>query len=919
MFSPNPTPQDIFLARLFEEPLVPVGADPAPAETAALASALEAYAKRSDPEDFSSLTGFLRTYPNSAWNAALLTNLGLEYYNTGRYSKVVEALTRAWELSRSATDPKGKAIMHRALGELAYMHARLGHMTELASLLKSVEGWPFSGPATERIAGAREGLWNMEYRPEIAFRCGPFALHSIKLSLDPADPGTELIHASASTQRGLSLQQLEELSQKLGLYFQMAHRGEGAAFVLPSVVHLKVDHFAAITRQEGDRYLLQDPTFGNDVWVTTEVLEAETSGYFLIPPGELAPGWRVVAAPEGSSVWGKGQTTINDPGPHGPCDPATPGGNLCGNNEGNCKGMAVPRVHLMLVSLNIVDEPVGYSPPVGPEVRFTVRYNQRDFFQPSIFLYSNLGPKWTFDWLSYITDKPPSPFSDVEYYIMGGGTRTFTGFTSDPGANGATGSYAFQQFDQTRLSRTAPNTYVMLSRDGSKKVFSQPFVEPGRSGGTNHKIFLTQLIDPFGNTVSLSYDTNDANDARLRLRTITDAIGQDTVLAYTDVADEFKITSVTDPFGRVATFEYDLGLLIKITDVMGITSQFSYGADDFIETLTTPYGVTTFTRESAPGNTRVLETTYPDGDIDRVEYNQSLTLGVNGVGPNKEVPDDMVARNNFLNFRNTYYWSKMAYAAAHPDHTKATIYHWLHGNAHNAISTTSSGILESVKGPLEGRAWFDYAGQVGGSIFVGSTNKPAHVGRVLDDGSTQLYTYEYNGFGNVTREVDPIGRTFSYSYAETGVGAGIDLLEIRQTRAGQSELLSKMTYNTQHQPLTSADAAGQVTTYTYNDRGQMLTRTNAKNEEITYRYDDKGQLRVIEGPLPGSSITFTYDSVGRVRTNTDESGYTLTLDYDDLDRLTKITFPDGTFDQVTYTLLDRTLQWTSTTIHRADR
>ena len=76
-------------------------------------------------------------------------------------------------------------------------------------------------------------------------------------------------------------------------------------------------------------------------------------------------------------------------------------------------------------------------------------------------------------------------------------------------------------------------------------------------------------------------------------------------------------------------------------------------------------------------------------------------------------------------------------------------------------------------------------------IVVGSTNKPAHVGRVLDDGSTQLYTYEYNDFGNITKQVDPVGRTFSYIYAENG----IDLLEIRQTRAGQNELLSQKTYN----------------------------------------------------------------------------------------------------------------------------
>ena len=53
------------------------------------------------------------------------------------------------------------------------MHARLGRMTELDALLRSVEGRVFAGPATERISGAREGLSNMQTRPEIAFRCGP--------------------------------------------------------------------------------------------------------------------------------------------------------------------------------------------------------------------------------------------------------------------------------------------------------------------------------------------------------------------------------------------------------------------------------------------------------------------------------------------------------------------------------------------------------------------------------------------------------------------------------------------------------------------------------------------------------------------------------------------------------------------------
>jgi hypothetical protein len=105
MFSPNPTAQDIFLSRLFEEPLVPVGADPTPAENAALAAALQGYSKRSGPDDFSSLTGSLETYPQCPWNAALLTNLGLDYYHMGHYSKTLEIWTQAWHLARVATDP----------------------------------------------------------------------------------------------------------------------------------------------------------------------------------------------------------------------------------------------------------------------------------------------------------------------------------------------------------------------------------------------------------------------------------------------------------------------------------------------------------------------------------------------------------------------------------------------------------------------------------------------------------------------------------------------------------------------------------------------------------------------------------------------------------------------------------------------
>jgi len=85
--------------------------------------------------------------------------------------------------------------------------------------------------------------------------------------------------------------------------------------------------------------------------------------------------------------------------------------------------------------------------------------------------------------------------------------------------------------------------------------------------------------------------------------------------------------------------------------------------------------------------------------------------------------------------------------------------------------------------------------------------KPSKKGRMLDDGTTQLYQYEYNDLGNVTKVVDPLGRTTSYAYA-TNL---IDLLEVRQI-AGVNDLLEFRTYNSQHLPLTVADGSGHTNT-----------------------------------------------------------------------------------------------------------
>ena len=73
VFSEPPTDAEITRARVFEEPLVPMGGTATVDENRALSAALLAYLKKGVTEDLSQVEAFLDQYPNSAWRVSLLT------------------------------------------------------------------------------------------------------------------------------------------------------------------------------------------------------------------------------------------------------------------------------------------------------------------------------------------------------------------------------------------------------------------------------------------------------------------------------------------------------------------------------------------------------------------------------------------------------------------------------------------------------------------------------------------------------------------------------------------------------------------------------------------------------------------------------------------------------------------------------
>lgn len=868
--------------RIFPEALVPVGPTPPEAESVALRTALQA------PEAgrWAAVEEFLAKHPGSAWAPSLLLNRGLSRFDRGYFGAALADWTEAWKSGGRAegATPDADAIVARALAEAVKMLCRVGRVAEAKALLAEFGDRPAFGVNASLLEQSRKAIVQMEKLPDDCFKCGPFALGSIlKFQGALTAERHARLTAYATTAQGTSLAEVARLARgPLGLDLQTVRRATPqSAPPLPAVVHWKLDHYGALLEFKDGRYLLVDPTFGTSQWIEAEALAQEASGYFLVPAGKLPAGFLAVAEPEAGSVWGRGNCREGDGNGTKKNDPKVP---KC-PPKGKGRGMADWSIHHALASLNLEDTPLAYQPPFGPDVAFRVNYSQLEQNQPTTLNFSNVGPLWNFNWVSSLTFDSNNAFARLGE----GGTELYTRF------NGGTQTYDPEQATGALLVRVSATVYERRASDGSKLVFASP----DGSG----RIFLTQDVDPQGNALTFGYDAN------FRLVTLTDAAGQVTTIEHGSNAPGdplfYRVTKVTDPFGRFTTLAYNASAqLTSVTDTIGIVSQFGYDASGKVNTLTTPYGVTSFSfgfTDVAPaGLVTFVEVTEPNGAKQRVESVQTSIL------PQTEsaalIPAGMPARNDYLQWRNSFYWDRRAMAEAPGDYNKAQITHFLHLN----VSNVKASVIESEKAPLENRVWYFHQGQTD-SIFTneGMRSNPTHIGRVLDDGRTQLTRYSYNAQGNITEAIDPVGRTTRYTYAANG----IDLLTVRQVNAaGGEDLIGTYTWNGQHRPLTFTDASGATTTYTYNARGQTLTVTNPRNEVTTFTYDAQGYLTFADGPLPGTQdrSSFGYDAAGRLATVTTAEGYVLNLQYDNLDRPTRQDFPDGTYEEVQYTRLDPT-------------
>src|SRR5439155_14586305 len=282
------------------------------------------------------IESFIEAYPNSAWAPSLHANLGRFYLDRGRMSLALEHWEAAWLATRRYPDGSGKLVADYTLANWTRLLASLGRYETLAVIYQETEGPALDSAVAQKWMRAMEAFNDMGRHPWHSYKCGIYALHNVaqalNLSYDAAALGSVPSPAS-----GISVQALADLSGALNLGLVPVFRPAGGQLVVPSVVHWRQDHYAAIVAQVGNTFKVVDPTFGSPVYLSAEAINAEASGVFLA--AQIPAGWQRLPASEASQIYGRGYPNTQDDPDDQPCqDPCScpsGGGGSNGGSSGN--------------------------------------------------------------------------------------------------------------------------------------------------------------------------------------------------------------------------------------------------------------------------------------------------------------------------------------------------------------------------------------------------------------------------------------------------------------------------------------------------------------------------------------------------------------------------------------------------------
>ena len=308
-----------------------------------------------------------------------------------------------------------------------------------------------------------------------------------------------------------------------------------------------------------------------------------------------------------------------------------------------------------------------------------------------------------------------------------------------------------------------------------------------------------------------------------------------------------KVTSVTDPTGRVLTFTYSSGKLASVTDPASRTFTFTRNSSDDLTSVGFP--LSTSIGYGYDSLHRITSVTDARGKV----WTKGYTSGWNALAWEKDP----------LNHQTDY-----AYGSGY-----ATITDPMgHVITHNY---GSGGELVSIVAPGDRTTSFAYT-----NYRKTSTTSPS--------GITSYVTYD--SLGNILTSTDGFGNVATYSY-----NAKNDVVNLI-TPMGKEVTNG---YDTAGRLTSSTDPLGHTTTYTVNTHGLVTAVTNALGKTSTISYDSNGNATSATDPL-GHTTSTTYNILGMPLAVTDATGKVVSTAYDNLGRITSVTAPGSRTVSFTY-------------------
>jgi RHS repeat-associated protein len=361
---------------------------------------------------------------------------------------------------------------------------------------------------------------------------------------------------------------------------------------------------------------------------------------------------------------------------------------------------------------------------------------------------------------------------------------------------------------------------------------------------------ITEIEDPFGNSQSFSYNTND------QLQTVTDVDERTLTLSYQDDL----ISSVTDSTGRSVSFQYDADKrLTHVTDPEGDTAQFIYDSDNCLTELIDPSGQTIIVNEYDSENRVSVQKS--EGDT-----NKSWTLAFNGQR-NTEVDP--------LGNEKVYKYDLRSRAVATID---------AEGNQTSMMYDGQDRLTRQVTpGNLDTRTIYDPDGNL---VFqVAAPN-----GLIYAIAHNNYESFAFVFYSGVT--VEGVATTYKYDSLHRLIEQKIE--DISSTDADRITTYHYNSGNTTNLPDSATDAEGNQTLFTYYEDGQLWTQTEVSttgNRVTTYTYDSRGMPATVSYP-DGTSESFVYNERGDMTSHTDRRNHTTTYQYNNRRQLTHTISPD---------------------------